>query len=701
MSNDIPEESPAKYTDLLPSTPDGREERLVELKRLFPDLFTNEGRLNPDELKQLVSPNEVHETERYEFKWYGKAASKREAFAPTTATLVYDEKRSVNPDMADGNMIIEGENLETLKLLLNAYREQVKCIYIDPPYNTGKDFIYRDNYRKDKKSYWDETGTAGNGIQLESNPETSGRYHSDWISFIHERLLVARQMLKKDGVILVSIDDHELVNLRRAMDEVFGQENFITNLIWEKGRKNDAKLFSVGHEYVVVYAKDMAHLKELKVIWREEKPGAPEIWEEYCRLKELHGSKLTKIEEELGAWFADLPRSHPSKKLQRYRRVDENGPWRDRDISWPGGDGPTYDVIHPVTGEKCPVPERGWIYSKPEEMQRMIRIGLVEFREDHSEPPFRKAHLKPLPEECDLDNEDNDEEDESEEDAELAQQVRGTYFYKQSQPSVKLLRSIFNGKKLFPNPKDSDELARLIRYCTAQDRSALLVDFFGGSGTFAHAVLELNRIANTNHRFITVQIPEAVNPDKREGKAALSLGLKTVSSITIERVKRVIEGYGDNPQPMPETGFKVYRLTKSNFPRCEFKPDPAADDAANVASLKRYIEEKEAAFSLTLDEEGEQAVFDEVLLKNGFQLHYTRKRAEEFTENTVYDVSDGRRSALVCLAWNESIKDGTIAKLRAMSEAAEDPFFICLERSLTTTAKWNLKHFLKTRFTAF
>jgi adenine-specific DNA-methyltransferase len=151
--------------DLLPTTPDLRAERLAELNRLFPDLFTNEGRLDPDELKRLVAPNEVHETERYEFKWYGKSASKREAFTPTTSTLVYDEARSVNPDKADGNMIIEGENLESLKLLLSAYREQVKVVCIDPPYNTGEDFIYRDNYRKNRAAYWEETGTAEEGIQ--------------------------------------------------------------------------------------------------------------------------------------------------------------------------------------------------------------------------------------------------------------------------------------------------------------------------------------------------------------------------------------------------------------------------------------------------------------------------------------------------------------------------------------------------------
>jgi adenine-specific DNA-methyltransferase len=692
--------TPLHLHDLLPTTPDGREERLAVLKRLFPDLFTNEGRLNPDELKQLVAPNDVHEAERYEFKWYGKAASKREAFTPTTATLVYDEARSVNPDKADGNMIIEGENLETLKLLLNAYREQVKCIYIDPPYNTGKDFIYRDNYKKDKANYWEETGAAENGIQLDSNPDTSGRYHSDWLCFMNERLLVARQLLKDTGVILISIDDHELVNLRRVADDIFGEENHITNLVWEKGRKNDAKLVSVGHEYILVYAKDKERLKEKKIIWREEKPGAAEIWEEYLKLKEEYGDDLQQIENRLGAWFADLPKSHPSKKLQRYRRIDKNGPWRDDNISWPGGGGPTYDVIHPKTKKPCAVPERGWVFSKPEEMQKRIDAGIIEFRDDHTEPPIRKSHIKPIWIELFDDTEEqSDEEDEENED--LAVQVRGSYFYKQSQPSVKMLRAIFDGKKVFPNPKDSEELAKLIYYVTPDEPDGLIVDFFGGSGSLAQAVLDTNQYRGTNYKFITVQIPEAVNDKKKDGKAALAMGLKTISAITIERVKRVIEGYGDDPQPMPDAGFKVYKLQKSNFPRCEFRPDPEASEADNVASLKRYIEEKEAAHFISLDADGEQAVFDEVLLKNGFQLHYTRTHREDFSENTIYEVSDGRRRALVCLAWHENIADSTIKKLRELSEADLRPFFICLERGLTTTAKWNLKHFLGNYFNAF
>jgi adenine-specific DNA-methyltransferase len=686
-----PSSTPQTLNDLLPVTPDGRAERLAELKRLFPDLFTNEGRLNPDELKQLVEPNEVHETERYEFKWYGKAASKREAFTPTTATLVYDEARSVNPDKADGNMIIEGENLETLKLLLNAYREQVKCIYIDPPYNTGKDFIYRDNYKKDKPKYWEEIGAAENGVQLESNPETSGRYHSDWMSFIHERLLAARQLLKREGVILISIDDHELVNLRRVADEVFGEENHVANVIWEKGRKNDSKLVSVGHEYIVCYAKDKLRLGELGIKWREAKPGASEIHEEYLKLRAKHDKDHLAVEQGLNEFYGELPSDHPSKKLTRYKRVDSLGVWRDDNMSWPGGNGPTYDVIHPITGKPCAVPPGGWRYSTIEKMNAAIASGRVEFRSDHSEPPIRKTYL------VRVDGSEEDAEEDEEGDASI--QVAGTYFYRSALPASRELDSLF-GTKVFNNSKDHEVLARWFKYVASGEEKPLLVDFFGGSGSAAHACLDLLQERFTT-RWIVVQIPERVETDTSTGSNAIRLGLKTISAITIERVKRVIEGYGENPRPIPDAGFKVYKLQKSNFPRCEFKPDSSADEETNVAALRRYIDEKEAAFFLTLDGKGEQAVFDEVLLKNGFQLHYSRSRREDFPDNTVFEVRDPRRTALVCLAWNESIKDGTIKRLREIAEAGEAPFFICLERSLSTTSKWNLRHFLGKHFNAF
>src|SRR3972149_5400316 len=180
-------------------------ERLETLKKMFPDLFTNEGNLNINELKKVVDPASVSETERYEFRWFGKSNAKRNAFTPSNATLIYDEVRSVNPSESE-NLIIEGENLEVLKLLSGSYREKIKCIYIDPPYNTGKDFIYTDNFSQDRKAYWEDNGIIENGLKIDTNTETEGRFHSNWLNMMFSRLLIARQLLREDGLIFIHID---------------------------------------------------------------------------------------------------------------------------------------------------------------------------------------------------------------------------------------------------------------------------------------------------------------------------------------------------------------------------------------------------------------------------------------------------------------------------------------------------------------
>ncbi|MFZ2654820.1 MAG: site-specific DNA-methyltransferase, partial [Victivallales bacterium] len=228
-----------KDSNKLMLTPDLIEERLETLKELFPDLFTVEGHLNPDELKKLIAPSSASESERFEFKWFGKSNAKRTAFTPSPATLLYDKDRSVNPENANGNLIIEGENLEVLKCLLSAYREKIKCIYIDPPYNTGKDFVYSDSWDEKKETYWEHVGITKNGVKVDSNTENEGRYHSNWLSMMFPRLLVARQLLRDDGVIFISIDDNEVHHLRKLCDEVFGEENFVANITWEGALKND------------------------------------------------------------------------------------------------------------------------------------------------------------------------------------------------------------------------------------------------------------------------------------------------------------------------------------------------------------------------------------------------------------------------------------------------------------------------------
>lgn len=643
MTQDATPEDLSTLNDLLPTTPDGQVERIAVLKQLFPDLFTNEGRLNPDELKQLVEPNEVHESERYEFKWYGKAASKREAFTPTTATLVYDEARSINPEKADGNMIIEGENMETLKLLLNAYREQVKCIYIDPPYNTGKDFIYRDNYKKDKANYWEETGTTEDGIQLESNPETSGRYHSDWLSMMHSRLLIAKSLLSQNGVVFVSIDDHEMQNARRLLDEIFGEENFIESFVWKKSYGGGAKeRFAVRqHEYCILYARDINNLDEF---WL---PADPEVEKRYYKYTDE---------------FLETKGPYRLKPLEATKSMDERENLR-------------FPITAPDGSQVYP--KRQWWWSQDRVDRTLLDNGLSFTKAGEDWSISYKQYLR-------------------KEDGEKRGQKPFSIienFYTQQGTSD--LRVLFSDEVVVQFPKPVRLIQRLLEI--AQDKNCLVLDFFAGSGTTGQAVVELNQKDGGNRKFITIQLPESVAVDTPAHKQ----GFHTISSITIERIKRAIEGYGKDPQPITDTGFKVYKLQKSNFPRCEFKPDPEANEADNVAALRRYIDDKEGAFFLTLDEQGEQAVFDEVCLKNGFQLHYTRNKCEDFTENTIYEVNDSRRSALVCLAWNESIHDSTIKRLRELAETEDKPFFICLERALTTTTKWNLKHFLGNHFNAF
>lgn len=252
------------------TSPDGREARLEELRRLFPDLFDGEGALDEKALRQLVADEVGHVTERFRFEWAGKAQSKRFAFTPSKATLVYDPERSVNADgtpskagetLADNNsqnLIIEGDNLEVLKLLQASYFEKVKCIYIDPPYNTGKDFIYPDDYSETRKSYWENDGTTKEGVRLKSLTEASGRRHSEWLNFMNARILSARNLLRDDGLLFISIDDDEAHNLRKLTDDAFGEDNFICQLVWHKKytRANDAKFFSDNHDYILVYAKN-------------------------------------------------------------------------------------------------------------------------------------------------------------------------------------------------------------------------------------------------------------------------------------------------------------------------------------------------------------------------------------------------------------------------------------------------------------
>jgi adenine-specific DNA-methyltransferase len=642
------------------------EQNVAKLRELFPDVFA-EGKVDFDALREVLGSYIDDRQERYSFTWNGKGLAKRIAQTPSTGALRPCPEESVGWETTQ-NLFIEGDNLEVLKLLQKSYHRRVKMIYIDPPYNTGADFIYPDNFRDNIANYLQVTQqTDEEGRKLSANAETSGRYHTDWLNMMYPRLKLGRNLLCEDGIFLVSIDEHESANLRKLCDEVLGEENFVAQLVWEKTRKNDAKLFSVGHEYMFVYARDLQRLKDTGTIWREQKPGTADIVAKWEELKAKYSEDYEAMEKALQEWYRALPDEHPSKKLSRYRHIDQYGPWRDRDISWPGGGGPTYDVIHPTTGQPCAIPEAGWRFSTLESMQNQIDLGLVMFREDHTKPPFRKAHLVPLPAETDDNGENSSESDD--ESSSAGMQVMPSVIYKQAQVATKYLRGLL-GSKLFDNPKDHEVLARLIRYVA--DRKAIVVDFFCGSGSTAEAVLRLNQEDGGSRRFIMVQLPEQLDSQKKEQKVAYkfcqSLGVsENVAEIGKERIRRVIKQIDieqtqktkEAKEKLPGTseavavldlGFKVFKLDASNI-----KPWDANFDNVKEALLNAVENIK--------PDRTESDVLYELLLKYGLDLAVPIEE-RRIDGKTVYIIGAG--ALIVCLADKVSLDvvEG-IAKLKA------------------------------------
>jgi adenine-specific DNA-methyltransferase len=482
-----------------------------------------------------------------------------------------------------GNLILHGDNLYALKALLPSFSGKVKCIYIDPPYNTGNEnWVYNDNVDHPMLQEW---------LQQTVDKEDLTR-HDKWLCMMTPRLKLLRELLRDDGVIFVSIDDNEAHRLRMLLDEIFGEENFVAQLVWEKGRKNDAKLFSLGHEYMICYAHSMETLRHLKTVWREPKPGAKEIWAEYVRLREQHGEDDNQIEMALQTWYQALPARNPAKALSRYRHIDKFGPWRDRDISWPGGNGPRYDVPHPITGKPCKVPARGWGFATYEKMQEQIELGLVVFRADHTEPPIRKAHLRPVADELSDDESEidpiadetsDDEIDAGINDMDVGMQVMPSVIYKQSQAAVKYLRKLM-GAKVFNNPKDHEVLARIIGYCT--DSDSIILDSFAGSGTTAHAVLALNAEDGGNRRFILVE---------QEAYA---------DTLTAERVRRVIQGVPGAKDPALQAGLG------GSFTYCTLGPS-FEEQSLFEGGLPAYREMARFVFFTATGEQLDESSIDE------------------------------------------------------------------------------------------
>ncbi len=637
-------------------THDWNKERLETLKKLYPDLFANEGKVSIREIAKLMDYASISETERYEFRWFGKSKAKREAFTPTDATLIYDEARSVNPTESE-NLIIEGENLNVLKLLSNSYREKVKCIYIDPPYNTGKDFVYSDKFNQDKKEYWEDAEYIEDGYKIDTNVETDGRFHSNWLNMMYSRLLIARQLLREDGVIFISIDDNEVHHLRKLCDEVFGEECFVAVFPWKKRTAKSDVPFGVSQDYewIISYAKEKYNAGlaiERKYYRTDDYP------EDRWRLSDL--TKQTSAEERPNSAF---------------------------------------DLVDPKTDKSYPFnPNRVWAVTK-DTFEDYYNKGKIVFPNDYN---FLKISI---PAYRVFESEDKEKALIKNGSTEAIRAI-STFLPKSvgmNEGGNKEMVDLF-GFKIFSFPKPTSLLKHF--YTIINDKNSVILDFFAGSGTTGQAVTELNQKDGGNRKYILVQLPETTN----EKSEAYKAGYKKISDITIERNKRVIENLHNSAESAGDLfktkeektkglGFKVFKLVKSNFPRVEFAPDPEKSEEENIELLKKYIKGKEAQLVSAFNRE---ELITEILLKNGFKLNYTLSKQEEFKKNEILFATDGEpaspsggKETLICL--DVVIANETVEHFKTHI----DQKFICLERALDTTKKWNLKHFMGEKFKAF
>ena len=565
---------------------DWNKERLAQLKNLMPDLFTNDGQLNINELKKVVDPSLVIETERYEFRWFGKSNAKREAFTPTDATLIYDEHRSVNPAESE-NIIIEGENLAVLKLLSNSYREQVKCIYIDPPYNTGNDFVYSDKFNQDKKEYWEDAEVTENGFKIDTNTETDGRFHSNWLNMMYSRLLIARQLLKEDGVIFISIDDNEVHHLRKLCDEVFGEENFVSEIAWRKS-DNQANIGQMARvkEYIILYSKN----KELL--------------------------NLNKI-----------PLTDKAKKEYSYK--DEEGSFR-RAILLDKTRGRHFYNVKTKSGNILNGP---WMV-KEEAFKEMDANNEIYWTSGGDEQPYGKIYLHKSNGQIanDFWNTSYGSNQEASLALEKLLETRVFDFPK----SVKLLSNIYRiGSEkedlildFFAGSGSTGQAVTELNQEDGGNRKYILVQlpeatdktseaFKAGYKKISDITIERNK-----------RVVEKIIKEKKEAQPDL-FSKK-------EKEQNQLKGLG----------FKVYKLQKSNFPRVEYAPDPEKTHEENVEALKKYIRDKEAQLISAFNKE---ELITEILLKNGFKLNYTLTKQEQFTKNEILFASDGEKETLVCL----------------------------------------------------
>ena len=465
----------------------GVQENIEKIQSLFPDCVTETidertgglvRKVDFEKLQQNLSDVIISgREERYQFTWPDKKKAILLANSPVNAALRPCREESVDFDNTQ-NLYIEGDNLDVLKCLKETYLHKVKMIYIDPPYNTGKDFIYGDNFSEKAEDYLIDSGQYDEqGNQLETNVESNGRFHTDWLNMIYPRLKVARDLLTDNGVIFISIDDHEQENLKKVCDEIYGSANFTGCIVLQTATDNNPRQINTEHEYILCYSKN----KAIQDYWYADSEKAKLIQEKYLELLQKYGQDIETIQRELRNWIKE--NAEILKGVSHYDNVDEKGVFHDGDIANTVFGGYKYDVHHPITGKICKIPDKGFRY--PEKTMRdMIKNGEIMFGDDETTLIKPKKRL------------------------ENAKDVLRSVIYEDGRSSTKQFEALM-ARDIFQNPKSTTILSRLFNFVV--EDGDIVMDFFSGSASTAECIMNLNEKKHSNIHYILVQIPESID----------------------------------------------------------------------------------------------------------------------------------------------------------------------------------------------
>lgn len=512
---------------LILNAPTPNQHKLDILREHFPQAVEIDAqgrvRINAAGLQLAVDPSNPAglqvEEDGYELRWVGKREAYHSAFVPVQKIIEPLPLESKNWDRT-ANLLIKGDNLDALRLLRHSYFGKVKLIYIDPPYNTQSDaFVYRDDFSAKQSEVLAQLGYSADNIDYIKNVY-GARTHSGWLSFMYPRLLLAKDLLRDDGVIFISIDDNEQAQLKLLCDEVFGQENFVANISWQRSKKGDSKLVSVVHEYILCYVNDKSAALE-NGVWRRPKNGADGVLAKYAELKKELSSDHDAIRTAMMAWFRSLPANDPRKAHKHYSWSDEYGLYFADNFAGPD-DGrasrPRHDILHPVTGKSCKKPSTGWRWDEEKTQWALSQNPpRIHFGLDETTIPNRKSYL-----------------------IEIDSEPYFSVFYRDGRSATLEVEALV-GKGIFPFPKNTAVIAELIQLTTKGED--VVLDFFAGSGTTGEAVMRLNAEDDGNRKFILVQIPQPIDAKKQKEAhhfVTETLGKKeaTIFEITAERLRR-------------------------------------------------------------------------------------------------------------------------------------------------------------------